>query len=313
MRLFRPCGKGPDNLFQHFMKNKILRYFYVCNLLILATTALADNAPLWLDATNTVIAPAGTQVLLRAIADSVPAPQYSWLSNSIPIAGATTKSLIVRASPSTATVQWAIVASNYLGIATNGPYYVEIPTGTQIFYQWGNVTMSGTNSVLDLLKIGDYISGTATATGPSYWLADVNQDGLVNGLDQSIVESAIMGRIALTNVDSLVVSDPYGSGMPNWMRWESGLYQNTASTDGTGIPDSIILANGDDPLDPRNVPPFGYYSASPAVAVLNLTATPTTAGVVLATPPVAILNTTPNSTEFGVFIATPPLAILISK
>jgi hypothetical protein len=271
------------------MKNiKILRRLYQCLFIALASTASADNAPIWLDNTNTVTAPAGTQVLLRAIADATPAPQYYWLSNSIPVVGATTNSLVVTASATTASVKWSVVALNYLGSSTNGPYYVLVPTGTQTYYPWGNVTLSGTNSVLDVLKIGDFISGTATPSSPAYWLADVNQDGAVNSLDQTLVENAILGRASLTNVNSLVVSDPYGSGMPNWMRWELGLYQGTASTDGTGIPDGVVLANGDDPLDPRSVPAFGYYSASPPVTIINLTATPTTTGIFVTTPTVAI-------------------------
>ena len=272
------------------MKNiKNLRRLYYCLFIALASTASADNAPLWLDQTNTVTAPAGTQVLLRAIADAIPAPQYYWLSNSIPIVGATTNRLVVTASASTVAVKWSIVASNSLGSTTNGPYYVVIPTGNQTYYQWGNATLSGTNnSVLDVLKIGDYISGTTALSGAAFWIADVNQDGVVNSLDQTLVESAILGRITLTNVNSLVVSDPYGSGMPNWMRWELGLYQDTGSTDGTGIPDSIILANGDDPLDPTSVPLFGTYAANPVVTVINLTAAPATTGIFVAAPQVTI-------------------------
>ena len=272
------------------MKNiKILRHLFQCLFIALASTASADNAPLWLDQTNTVTAPPGTQVLLRAIADAIPEPQYYWLSNSIPVVGATTNSFVVTASATTASVKWAIVASNYLGISTNGPYYVMVPTGSQTNnYPWGNVTLSGTNSVLDLLKIGSFIGGGAAPSSPAYWLADVNQDGAVNSLDQNLVESAILGRTTLTNVDLLVVSDPYGSGMPNWMRWELGLYQDTGSTDGTGIPDSIILANGDDPLDPTSVPLFGTYAANPVVTVINLTAAPATTGIFVAAPQVTI-------------------------
>ena len=178
------------------MKNiKNLRRLYYCLFIALASTASADNAPLWLDQTNTVTAPAGTQVLLRAIADATPPPTYYWLSNSVPIVGATTNSLVVTASASTVAVKWSIVASNSLGSTTNGPYYVVIPTGNQTYYQWGNATLSGTNSVLDVLKIGDYISGTTPLSGSAFWIADVNQDGVVNSLDQTLVESAILGFI----------------------------------------------------------------------------------------------------------------------
>jgi hypothetical protein len=270
-------------------KIKIPRHIIQCLLLALATSAFGDNAPIWLDPTNTVTAPAGTQVLLRAIADASPAPAYFWLSNTVPIVGATANSLVVTASSSTASVKWAIVASNYLGSATNGPYYVVLPTGTQTFYPIGNVTLSGTNSVLDLLKIGGFINGTTTLTNISLGLADVNQDGVVNALDQSIIENAILGRVSLTNVNSLVVADPFDGGLPNWQRWQLGLYQDTGSTDGTGISDSIIIANGDDPLDPRNVPLFGTYSANPVVTLANLTATAATAGTFVAAPPITII------------------------
>jgi len=294
------------------MKNiKNLRRLYYCLFIALASTASADNAPLWLDQTNTVTAPAGTQVLLRAIADATPPPTYYWLSNSVPIVGATTNSLVVTASASTVAVKWSIVASNSLGSTTNGPYYVVIPTGNQTYYQWGNATLSGTNnSVLDVLKIGDYISGTTPLSGSAFWIADVNQDGLVNSLDQNLVESAILGRTTLTNINSLVVSDSYNGGIPNWLRWQLGLYQDTASTGGTGIPDGDVLAYGDDPLDPRTVPAFGYYSASPPVTIINLTATPTTAGIFVANPPVTIINLTATPTTTGIFVANPPVAII---
>jgi hypothetical protein len=42
----------------------------------LASAAQADNAPLWLSTTNTVTAPAGTEVMLRAICDANPPAQY---------------------------------------------------------------------------------------------------------------------------------------------------------------------------------------------------------------------------------------------
>ena len=273
------------------MKNTILRQLYRCIFLALATTALANNAPLWLTTTNTVTAPAGTLVLLKALADAVPAPQYFWLSNAVPIPGATTNFLTLTVSATITNVKWSVVASNYLGVSTNGPFYVRTPAGTQTFYPWGNVTLSGSNSVLDLLKIGDHIQGSATLTGVSLGLADVNMDGVVDSTDQNIIKDAILGRLSLTNINSLVVADPLNSGVPNWLKWELGLFQNTADSDGDGVPDGIELANGTDPLDPTSLIHYGTYSA----------------------PSVTIFNLTPNPADYGVFVAAPPVIITISK
>jgi hypothetical protein len=291
------------------MKNRIIRQLCQGSLLALATTALADNAPLWLSTTNTVTAPAGTVVMLRAIADATPAPQYFWLSNAVPIPGATTNFIYLTLATSITNVKWSVVASNYLGCSTNGPFYVRTPTGTQTYYPLGNATLSGSNSVLDVLKIGDYISGTLAPTSPAYWLADVNQDGVVDRTDQNLVKDAILGRLSLTNINSLAVADPFDSGIPNWLKWELGLFQSTADSDGDGVPDGIEIANGTDPLNPTRLIPFGYYSASPPITLLNLTANLADAGVFVASPPISIFNRTANPADEGVFVATPPVAI----
>jgi hypothetical protein len=49
------------------------------------------------------------------------------------------------------------------------------------------------------------------------------------------------------------------------------------------------------------------------VAIINLTATPTTTGIFVANPPVAIINLTATPTTAGIFVANPPVAITISK
>ena len=272
------------------MKNKIIRQLCQGSFLALATTALADNAPLWLTTTNTVTAPAGTQVLLRAVADAVPAPQYFWLSNSVPIPGALSNSYLVTVSIVTTNVKWSVVASNYLGTNICGPFNLRISPGTPTYYTWGNVTLAqpSTNSVLDLLKIGKHIQGAATLTGVSLGLADVNQDGVIDGTDQNLVKNDILGRAPLAQVNQWVVGDDANSGMPNWRKWQYGLFQNTPDSDGDGVPDVIELANGTDPLDPTSLIPYGTYAASPTITLFNLTPNPADAGVFVASPPVTI-------------------------
>jgi hypothetical protein len=276
------------------MKNKIIRQLCQCSLLALATTALADNAPLWLSTTNTVTAPAGTVVMLRAIADANPAPQYFWLSNAVPIPGATTNFINLTMSTSITNVKWSVVASNYLGTNICGPFNLRIKTGTPTYYTWGNVTLSqpSTNSVLDLLKIGNHIQGSATLTGVSLGLADVNQDGVIDATDQNLVKKDILGRAPLAQVNQWVVGDDANSGMPNWRKWQYGLFQNTPDSDGDGVLDVIELANGTDPLDPTSLIPYGTYAAS---------------------PPITLFNLTPNPADAGVFVASPPVTITISK
>ena len=253
---------------------------------------MADSAPIWLTTTNTVTAPAGTLVLLKALADANPSPQYFWLSNSVPvqIPGTTNNSYAVTATAGTTSVKWSVVASNYLGNATNGPFYVQIPTGPQTSNVWGNVTLSGSNSVFDLLEIGHVISGSVTLTNVARGLADVNQDGTVNNTDQVLIQNDILGRSTLAKVNSLVVADPYNSGIPNWRKWRLGLFQSMADSDGDDVNDGAELADGTDPLDPTSLVPYGSYSAS---------------------PPVTIFNLTPNPADYGVFVATPPVTIKI--
>jgi len=264
-----------------------------CSFFALATTALADTAPLWLTTTNTVTAPAGTPVLLKALADAVPAPQYFWLSNSVPIPGATTNSYTVTITANVTNVNWSIVASNYLGMNTNGPFYLRIPPGPQTNFTWGNVTLSqpSTNSVLDLLRIGKHINGTATLTGVALGLADVNQDGVVNGADQTLIQNNILGRVSLATVSQMWLSIDPTNGLLYSTTWQNGLFQNLADSDGDGVPDKTELANGTDPLDPTSLIPYGTYSAA---------------------PPVSIFNLTPNPAAYGVFVAAPPVTITIS-
>jgi hypothetical protein len=186
---------------------------------------------------------------------------------------------------------------------------VRTPTGTQTYYQWGNVTLSGSNSVLDVLKIGDYLNGTTNLIGPAHWLADVNMDGVVDRIDQNLVKDAILGRLSLTNINSLVVADPFNSGIPNWLKWKLGLFQSTNDSDGHGVPDGIELANGTDPLNPTSLIPYGYYSASPPITIFNLTANLADMGVFVASPPISIFNQTANPADMGVFVASPPINI----
>ena len=275
------------------MKQTILRHLCRCIFFALATTALADNAPLWLTTTNTVTAPAGTPVLLKALAEAVPAPQYFWLSNSVPIPGATNNSYSNTVNTVTTNVNWSIVASNYLGMNTNGPFRMKFPTGIQTNFTWGNVTLAqpSTNSVLDLLRIGKHINGTAPLTGVALGLADANQDGVVNGADQALIQNNILGRVPLATVSQMWLSIDPTNGLLYSTTWQNGLFQNSADSDGDGVPDITELANGTDPLDPRSLIPFGTY---------------------LAAPPVTIFNLTPNTNDYGVFVATPPVTITIS-
>jgi len=281
------------------MKQIILRQLCRCAFVALATTALANGtnpcAPLWLTTTNTVTAPAGTPVLLKALADAFPAPQYFWLSNSVPILGATTNSYSVTLTASVTNVNWSIVASNYLGMNTNGPFYLRIPPCNQTNFTWGNVTLAqpSTNSVLDLLRIGKHINGTAPLTGVALGLADVNQDGVVNGADQTLIQNNILGRVSLAIVSQMWLSIDPTNGLLYSTTWQNGLFQNSADSDGDGVPDKTELANGTDPLNPTSLIPYGTYSATPPVTIFNLTPNPTDYGVFVATPPVTIKITTP--------------------
>lgn len=272
------------------MKTNAFLRLCQCGFLALACAASADNAPLWLSATNTTTAPVGTTVRLRALADAVPEPQYYWLSNSVPIPGANGNSLFVTVNPAITNVIWSVVASNYLGRSTNGPFWVRTPTGTPTSNLWGHVTLShpATNTVLDLLKIGGYVNGNTMLSSPALGLADVNQDGVVDTKDQNLVKDDVLGRSPLGTVNSLIVSDSANSGIPNWRKWQLGLFQSSADSDGDGVPDGAELANGTDPLDPTSLIPYGTYGATPAVTVFNLTPNPADAGAFVAGPPVTI-------------------------
>ena len=229
-------------------------------------------------------------MLLKALAEAVPAPQYFWLSNSVPIPGATNNSYSNTVNTVT-NVNWSIVASNYLGMNTNGPFHLRISSGNQTNFTWGNVTLAqpSTNSVLDLLRIGKHLNGTAPLTGVALGLADVNQDGLVNGADQILIQNNILGRIPLATVSQMWLSVDPTNGLLYSTIWQNGLFQNSADSDGDGVPDKTELANGTDPLDPRSLVPYGTYSA-PAVTIFNLT---------------------PNPADYGVFVATPPVTVTI--
>ena len=292
------------------MKTKSLRLWCICLWLALSYSALANNPPYWLTPTNTATAPAGTPVTLRAIADAVPPPAYFWLSNTIPIPGATTNSYVVIAAAATTNVQWSIVASNSVGHSTNGPFYVRL--SGNVSNTLGSLTVGGTNNVIDLLKIGNHLRGAAPLTGYALVMADANQDGVVNATDQYLIKESILGRTNLGQVNSAVISDPDGDSLINKQEWLAGTFQTMADSDGDGVPDAVEIAVGTDPLDPRSLIPYGDYVATPPITILNLTPDPADSGVFVATPPVTLLNLTPDPADSGVFVATPPVTIFIS-
>ena len=292
------------------MKTKSLRLWCICLWLALSYSALANNLPYWLTPTNTATAPAGTPVTLRSLADAVPPPAYFWLSNTIPIPGATTNSYVVIAAAATTNVQWSIVASNTLGRSTNGPFYVRL--SASVSNATGNVTLSGTNSVMDLLAIGNHLRGTALLTGAPLILADANQDGVVNATDQYLIKESILGRTNLGQVNSAVISDPDGDSLINKQEWLAGTFQTMADSDGDGVDDATELRDGTDPLDPRSLVYYGTYLSSPPVTLLLATPNMDDAGLFVATPPVTLLLATPNLDDTGLFVATPPVTLLLA-
>jgi hypothetical protein len=260
-----------------------------CGFVALSFNVLADNAPLWLTVpgTNIITAPPGTMVELRAVADAVPQAQYFWLSNTVPIIGANTNFLWVTVSTTTTNAKWYVVATNNLGMSTNGPFTLRL-SSSMVSNTWGNATLSGSNSVLDLIAIGNHITGAKPLTGVGLALADVNQDGVVNGTDQNLVQQDIMGRNPLAVINQFAVADSDGDSVPNWREWQQGLFQTSADSDGDGVDDATELKDGTDPLDPTSLIPYGTYSAMSQVTVFNHTPNPADSGVFVATPPVTI-------------------------
>ena len=72
------------------MKTPFVRPLCSCLWLVHVRPAHAKNLPLRLTPTNSATAPAGTPVTLRAVADAEPPPTFFWLSNAIPLPGAST-------------------------------------------------------------------------------------------------------------------------------------------------------------------------------------------------------------------------------
>ena len=265
----------------------------LCTLLSLgiltqAGSLVASDAPIWLTTSYTYTVPAGQSVTLRAIADGAAPLHYFWLSNGIPIPNLSTNTLTVIADTKTANCPFCAVATNAFGTITNEPFFVKVLDGTAAFRLWGDVLGSGQLNVLDVLGIGKHISGATPLTGTAKGLADVNQDGAVNVTDQNLVKDAILGRVNLGSVNEAAVR----------------------MDDGTS--DATELRDGADPLDPRSLVPYGWYSATPPLTVFASTFDTVNAAVFVASPPVTVFASTLDTANAAVFVASPPVTVFVS-
>ena len=288
----------------------------LCTLLSLgiltqAGSLVASDAPIWLTTSYTYTVPAGQSVTLRAIADGAAPLHYFWLSNGIPIPNLSTNTLTVIADTKTANCPFCAVATNAFGTITNEPFFVKVLDGTAAFRLWGDVLGSGQLNVLDVLGIGKHISGATPLTGTAKGLADVNQDGAVNVTDQNLVKDAILGRVNLGSVNEAAVRMDDGT-LANWRVWQFGLSPTNADTDGDGVSDATELRDGTDPLDPRSLVPYGWYSATPPLTVFASTFDTVNAAVFVASPPVTVFASTLDTANAAVFVASPPVTVFVS-
>jgi hypothetical protein len=273
-----------------------------------AVSLVASDAPIWLTTNYTYTVPAGQVVNLRAIADGAAPLSYFWLSNGIPTPGLATNTLAVIASTNTAAYPFRAVVSNAFGMITNGPCFVKVLGGTPTLRLWGDAIGSNQLNVLDLLAIGKHISGATPLTSTATGLADVNQDGVVNFSDQSLVKNAILGRANLGTVNEFAVHMDDGV-LPNWRVWQFGLAPTSADSDGDGVNDATELRDATDPLHPCSLVPYGWYVSSPPLTVFASAFDPANAGVFVASPPVTVFASTFDPANAAVFVATPPVSV----
>ena len=92
---------------------------------------------------------------------------------------------------------------NYLDADLMRAYLNKIK-GVSQFYRMCDVTMNGTLSNADATKLQKYLLGSADLTAEQAVLADVNNDGKLNGTDLSMLKSLLLYQLGDVNRDGKV-------------------------------------------------------------------------------------------------------------
>lgn len=74
----------------------------------------------------------------------------------------------------------------------------------ELVYKLGDIDGNGTLSVNDSLKVQDYLAGTRTLSKWQKKAADVNQDGVIDAIDSSLIMGAVSHKYTLPHTTSTV-------------------------------------------------------------------------------------------------------------